>query len=238
MKYTSLKKFILIVLLLISKFNFSQNKINFGLKIHPNFSFSFVDNHSNLDQKYFSLRQGLYGVNIGICSNLEIKKWLVELSLGLSTSKTGIHFKYYSDFAEINLRSVSVVNEINLGYKIYTSNNPIYDIYVTSSYSYNLIGVQGLSGGNRFVSFVGFEQEIPNIDLNWRSSTLGSGLKIRTQLKKGNKIDYGLSIHFALQKYPEIGFKIKYPTQTFSSSIQPFVSNLNIDFIYYFKKIK
>ena len=35
MKYISQKKFILIVLLLISKFNFSQNKINFGLKIHP-----------------------------------------------------------------------------------------------------------------------------------------------------------------------------------------------------------
>lgn len=44
----------------------AQESIRFGIKIHPNLSFSSVSDKSTFDKEYFSTRSGLMGANLGL----------------------------------------------------------------------------------------------------------------------------------------------------------------------------
>lgn len=216
----------------------AQSIIRIGFKTHPNFSFSSIADKSNFDRNLFSVRNGLIGLNVGACVNFQRNEWLLEFATGINSNRTGLKFHNNLDIAQLSMRTLSFTNELNFGIRVFMSNKPYYEVFLTSSYSYSLVAIQKLSGNSQFENIINYEEIYPNLDLSWQSSNLGTGVRIRTQLKNGRKFDYGISFRVAVKKYPEIGMKIEYPTETFQTLVRPRLTALNIDFIYYFGKRK
>lgn len=214
----------------------AQKDIRIGVKIHPNLSFSTVFDKSNFDKTSFSVRNGLIGLNFGACANFQKNNWLFEYSTGINSNRTGLKFHNNSDKAQLNLRTLSFMNELNLGFRLFSSNKPYYEVFYTLSYSFSFIGIQKLSGNSQFENITSFEETYPNLDLTWKSNHIGTGVKIRTQLKNRRRFDYGISYKIGQKNYPLIGIKIETQTQLFQTAIQPKVSTLSIDFIYFFGK--
>lgn len=214
----------------------AQQDLRVGFRIHPNLSFSSIIDKSTFDRNSFSVRNGLIGLNVGASVNLQKNKWLFEFSTGINSNKTGLEFHENSNFAQLNIRTLSFTNELNFGVRIFSSNKPFYEIFYTTSYSYSFIAIQKLSGNSQFENIISYEEIYPNLDLTWQSNNIGTGVKFRTQLKSGRKFDYGISYRIGFRSYPQIGMKIEHQTQVFQSTIQPKISTLNIDFIYYLGK--
>jgi hypothetical protein len=211
----------------------AQKDIRIGFKIHPNLSFSYVKDKSDFDENSFSIRNGLIGLNIGSSVNFQKNKWLFEISSEINSNRMGLNFIKNSDFSQLNLRTLSFTNELNLGLRLFISKKPYYEFFYTVSYSYSFVGIQKLSGNSQFENVISYEEIYPNLDLTWQSNNIGTGIKIRTQLKNGRKFDYGISYRIGSINNPQIGMKVQYQTQKLQTTIQPRVSTLNIDFIYY-----
>ncbi|MBP6091308.1 MAG: hypothetical protein KA521_08645 [Crocinitomicaceae bacterium] len=225
----------ILILFCCSKLN-AQKDIRIGFKIHPNLSFSNVIDKSDFDENLFSIQNGLIGLNFGSSVNFQKNKWLFEISSGINSNRMGLKFNKNSDFAQLNVRTLSFTNELNFGLRLFISKKPYFEVFYMVSYSYSLVGIQKLSGNSKFENVISYEEIYPNLDLTWQSNNIGTGIKIRTQLKNGRKFDYGISYRIGSLKNPQIGMKIQYQTQTFHTTIQPKVSTLNIDFIYYLGK--
>ncbi len=232
------KQSVLLVILVLFGFLMSnaQKDIRIGFKIHPNFSFSTVTDKSDFDENSFSIRNGLIGLNIGSSLNFQKNKWLFEISTGINSNRMGLNFIKNSDFSELNLRTLSFTNELNLGLRLFISKKPYYEFFYTVSYSYSFVGIQKLSGNSQFENVISYEEIYPSLDLTWQSNNIGTGIKIRTQLKNGRKFDYGISYRISSINNPQIGMKIHYQTKLIKTTVQPKVSTLNIDFIYYLGK--
>lgn len=217
----------------------AQQDFRIGFRIHPNLSFSSIMDKSNLDRNSFSVRNGLIGLNFGASANLKKNKWLFEFSTGINSNKTGLKFHKNSDYAQLDIRTLSFTNELNIGVRIFSSNKPYYEIFYTTSYSYSFIAIQKLSGNSQFENIINYEEIYPNLDLTWQSNNIGTGIKIRTQLKNGRKFDYGISYRIGFKNYPLIGMKIEHQTHMYQATVQPKTSTLNFDLIYYLgKKLK
>lgn len=219
----------------LSKIN-SQNEFRLGLKLHPNLSFSNLIDKSNFDDENFTARNGLLGFNFGIIANYQYEKWIFEISTGLKTNSTGIIFKNEQNSSQLNLRTISFYNEINIGHQIFKSNLPYYEIFLVPSISYNLVAMQRINSKGTFSQVSQYEQIYPSINETWNSMTLGIGLKIRTQLKNMRRFDYDLSYRYGFKKYPPFGMIVTIDNQIYQSLVRPNIQTLNIDFIYYFGK--
>lgn len=233
----SLTKYSLVFLLGFFSFSsvHSQNEFRFGLDIHPNVSFSNVNDKSNFDPKYFTSSNGFVGFNLGLATNYQKDKWIFEISSGLNSNKTGIKYKLEPYQAHLKLKTLSFTNEFSFGYQIFSSDQPFYEIFILPNISYSLTAILSENGGSNFQNSSEY-QEI-YVNQSWRSVNIGIGIKIRTQLKKNQiKFDYGLSYSYSLTKYPEYGMIINSNGETFQALVRPNMQTLNIDFIYYFRK--
>ncbi len=236
MFYFQINRHVLLFMLvfLINHHSFSQKKIRFGIRTHPNFSFSTTTIKNSYDKNHFSIKNGLIGFNLSLCSNIQIKRFIIEFSSGINTNKTGLKFKNNQDYSILNIKTVSFINEINLGYRIHTSIKPYYNMFLTFNYSFSITAIQKLSGQSRFENISNYEETYPNINSVWKSHNLGLGLKIRTQINFKRKFDYGISYQYSFQDYPKIGMLIQYNTNSFETLIKPRIHTININFIYYF----
>lgn len=214
----------------------AQNGFRFGLKIHPNISFSSINDKSQFDSKNFSLRNVLVGFNVGITTNYQKEKWLFEISSGLHTNATGVSFKKDQNISQLNFRTVSFSNEFSFGYQIFESNEPYYEIFLVPSISYNVVAMQRINSKGVFPEVTKYEQIYPSINETWKNVDLGIGIKIRTRLKNGRRFDYGLSYRYSLTKHPQFGMSVTMENKIYQSLARPNIHTLNIDFIYYFGK--
>jgi hypothetical protein len=217
---------------------FSQRDFRIGIKTHPNLSFSTVADKSTYDKDHFSLRNGAVGLNIGLTASFRKNKWLFECSDGLHSNKTGLNFKKNADYSRIKIRTISFTNGLTLGYRIYYSGKPYYEIFLTSNYSFSIVAIQKLSGESYFNNIEKYQAVFPDLNATWKSHNVGIGLKIRTQLKNLRRFDYGISYSYSMTNFSEIGMKIKIQDVTYESYVKPKLQTLNFDFIYYFGRKK
>lgn len=191
-----------------------------------------------LRDKNFSTRNGLIGFNLGLNPSFQKDNWIFEFSSNLNSNRTGVKFKSESNNAFVDVRTVSFTNEINIGYRIFSSNEPYYEFFLLPNFSHSFVAVQRLRTKGEFHQYANFHPVFPDIDETWKSWSVGFGFKMRTQLKNWRRLDYGLSYRYSTTKYPEIGMKFTSENQEFTEIIRPNIHTLNIDFIYYFGKKK
>lgn len=217
---------------------FSQTDFRFGLKIHPNLSFSQSNQSNMLRDKNFSTRNGLLGFNLGLNPSFQIDNWIFEFSSNLNSNRTGVKFKSESNSAFVDLQTVSFTNEINIGYRIFSSDEPYFEFFLMPNFSHSFVAVQRLRTKGEFHQYDNFQAIFPDINKTWQTWNLGLGFKVRTQLKNLRRLDYGLSYRYSTTKYPEIGMRFTDGNKEIVKIIKPNVYTLNIDFIYYFGKKK
>lgn len=213
---------------------YSQKDIRFGLRIHPNFSFSSLDKTADFDKANFSLRNGLLGFNLGLVTSFQNEKWIFEISNGLNYNRTGIKFKQSFGEMQADFAAISITNELNIGYRVFSSNTPFYEVFLTSSLSHSFSAAQWLHHRGAFNQFTEFQVSFPDFTTRWQSVNVGLGMKVRTQLKNLRRLDYGLSYRFGFTKFPEMGLAITSDGMEYKAIVRPYVQTLNVDFIYYF----
>ena len=157
---------------------------------------------------------------------------------GLNYNKTGIKFKRKFGEMQVNVGAISITNELNIGYRVFSSSTPYYEIFLMHSLSHSFSAVQSLNHRGAFDQFTEFHVSLPDFTTRWQSANVGVGMKIRTQLKNIRRLDYGLSYRFAFTKFPEIGLAVTSDGMEYQSVARPYVQTLNFDFIYYFGKKK
>lgn len=214
----------------------AQTDFRFGLKIHPNLSFSQANESNMLSDKIFSVRKGLLGFNLGLSPSFQKGHWIFEFSSNLNSNQTGVKFKTESNQAFVDLRTISFTNEINIGYRVFSSDKPYYELFIMPNFSHSFVAVQQLRTKGEFNQYANFQAVFPDIDATWESWNLGFGLKVRTQLKNLRRWDYGLSYRYSITKYPKIGMSFIGENQGFVKIIEPNLHTVNIDFIFYFGK--
>lgn len=217
---------------------YAQKDIRFGLKIHPNLSFSSLDKSADFDKSSFSLRNGLIGFNLGLNTSFQKDKWILEISNGLNYNKTGIKFRKDFDEMQVSVGAISITNELNIGYRVFNSNAPYYEVFLTTSLSHSFSAVQWLNHRGSFDQFTVFQVSLPEFTTKWQSVNAGFGMKVRTQLKNLRRLDYGVSYRFSFAKFPEMGLAIASEGNEYQSIARPYIQTLNVDFIYYFRARK
>jgi hypothetical protein len=241
MKSSPKGKFILCCVL-ATNFSFSQKSLRLGIKLHPNMTFTSLPKKHDFDKTHFKKVNGSIGFNLDLASNYQLDHWIFEISSGINTNKTGLKFEMnvgnFNNKARLEVKTVSFSNEIGIGYRVYTSNSPYFELFVMPTVSYNFTGVQKLGGKGDFNSAALYQEIYPDINRNWQSFSVGIGLKTRTELKNHVRFDYGISYNYAFTKSPEIGMIILVNNKEYSSRFQPCIHTLNFDFIYYFGKRK
>lgn len=220
---------------------YSQQKLRFGLKIHPNITFSSITKESSFQKKYFKKKQALIGVNFGIAANYQYENRLFEFSSNLFTNKIGLKFHNFSssDYSELTYTTISFSNQISFGYRILKQDKPNLEVFILPNIQYNITSLFGLHGKGDFnnsqsnVSL--YEEQFPDINLNLKTLGIGIGFKMKTIILKTRKIDYGLSYVYLLEKYPSLGVNAVINNKVYNSVFIPRIHLLNIDFIYYFR---
>lgn len=217
---------------------FNQNGFKFGIKAHPNLSFSTIADKSNIASDNFSSRNGILGLNLGICANYKLKNWLFEINSAFKTNTVSLKFKNETTYSKVSIRSLAFANDFNLGYRVYESSKPHYEIFALLNFGGSLVAIQGLNGSIRSVDALQYNFIVPDINTEWSTVNIGTGIRIRAQLKSLRTIDYGISYQYFIQKYPEIGMKISQGGQIYEGIAGQNVHSLNFDFIFYFGKRK
>ncbi len=219
----------------------SQQKLRFGLKIHPNITFSSTAKESVFQKKYFKKKQALIGMNIGLASTYQNENKLFEISSNFITNKVGLKFQNFSssDYSELTYTTLSFTNQISFGYRILKKTKPNLEIFILPSIQYNISSIYGLHGKGNFNNSQSnvtlYEEQIPDINLNFKTIGIGFDFKIRANIRKIRKIDYGLSYKYLLEEFPSVGINAVINNKSYNCIFIPRIHLLNIDFIYYFK---
>lgn len=234
--------FLCACLFLVSFHAFSQEKrFRVGIKVNPTFSIAYNTSKSGFDRKYFKTAKFLPGFQLGASASYHVNKLLFEWNTFLSTKGTGLVFENFTSskdvYTSIRYKTISFSNRLFVGYRIKNSESPYYAIFVGPTIGYDIAGISTMRGSADFgnASISSYQEVLPPINTNLQGLTTGVTLKIRTELKRFGRIDYGVSLDYFYKKYPALGMNAKINGTAYTARYVPQVHSLSVDFIYYFR---